>query len=166
MKTIHLFEETKVVLVQLIESLNKLNYDEYTHKIEPLNNSSIGEHVRHIIELFQQLEVGYNTGVLNYDARKRDERIQQNLDFAIESIAKIVESITKENKKIQLITLLTDNENLIETNYYRELMYNLEHCIHHQALLKIGFNYLGIDKLPEDYGVAKSTLIYRKQCAQ
>jgi uncharacterized damage-inducible protein DinB len=166
MKTIHLFEETKVVLVQLIESLNKLNYDEYTHKIEPLNNSSIGEHVRHIIELFQQLEVGYNTGVLNYDARKRDVLIQQNLDFAIESIAKIVESITKENKKIQLITLLTDNENLIETNYYRELMYNLEHCIHHQALLKIGFNYLGIDKLPEDYGVAKSTLIYRKQCAQ
>lgn len=166
MKTVHLFEETKVVLVQLIESLNKLNYDEYTHKIEPLNNSSIGEHVRHIIELFQQLELGYNTGVLNYDARKRDERIQQNLDFAIESIAKIVESITKENKKIQLITLFTDNENLIETNYYRELMYNLEHCIHHQALLKIGFNYLGIDKLPEDYGVAKSTLIYRKQCAQ
>ncbi len=166
MKTIHLFEETKVVLVQLIESLNKLNYDEYTHKIEPLNNSSIGEHVRHIIELFQQLELGYNTGVLNYDARKRDERIQQNLDFAIESIAKIVESITKENKKIQLITLLTDNENLIETNYYRELLYNLEHCIHHQALIKIGFNYLGIDKLPEDYGVAKSTLIYRKQCAQ
>lgn len=166
MKTIHLFEETKVVLVQLIESLNKLNYDAYIHKIEPLNNSSIGEHVRHIIELFQQLEVGYNTGVLNYDARKRDVRIQQNLDFAIESIAKIVESITKENKKIQLITLLTDDENLIETNYYRELMYNLEHCIHHQALLKIGFNYLGIDKLPEDYGVAKSTLIYRKQCAQ
>lgn len=166
MKTVHLFEETKVVLVQLIESLNKLNYDAYTHKIEPLNNSSIGEHVRHIIELFQQLEVGYNTGVLNYDARKRDVRIQQNLDFAIESIAKIVESITKENKKIQLITLLTDDENLIETNYYRELMYNLEHCIHHQALLKIGFNYLGIDKLPEDYGVAKSTLIYRKQCAQ
>jgi uncharacterized damage-inducible protein DinB len=166
MKTIHLFEETKVVLVQLIESLNKLNYDEYTHKIEPLNNSSIGEHVRHIIELFQQLEVGYNTGVLNYDARKRDVLIQQNLDFAIESIAKIVESITKENKKIQLITLLAEDENLIETNYYRELMYNLEHCIHHQALLKIGFNYLGIDKLPEDYGVAKSTLIYRKQCAQ
>lgn len=166
MKTVHLFEETKVVLVQLIESLNKLNYDAYTHKIEPLNNSSIGEHVRHIIELFQQLEVGYNTGVLNYDARKRDVRIQQNLDFAIESIAKIVESITKENKKIQLITLLTDDENLIETNYYRELMYNLEHCIHHQALLKIGFNYMGIDKLPADYGVAKSTLIYRKQCAQ
>ncbi|MBK9479089.1 MAG: DinB family protein [Bacteroidetes bacterium] len=166
MKNNHLFEETKAVLMQLIESLNKLNYDEYTHKIEPLNNSSIGEHVRHITELFQQLEIGYNSGVLNYDERKRDVRIQQNLDFAIESIAKIIESVTKENKKIQLITLLSANENQIETNYYRELMYNLEHCIHHQALLKIGFQYLGIDEIPDDYGVAKSTLAYRKQCAQ
>ncbi|HRH63733.1 MAG TPA: DinB family protein, partial [Bacteroidia bacterium] len=103
MKNNHLFEETKAVLVQLIDSLNKLNYDEYTHKIVPLNNSSIGEHVRHITELFQQLEVGYSSGVLNYDARKRDVRIQQNLDFAIESIAKIIESVSKENKKIQLI---------------------------------------------------------------
>ena len=48
--------------VQLTESLNELTDAEYTQPCKALFNASIGQHVRHIIELFLCLEKGYETG--------------------------------------------------------------------------------------------------------
>lgn len=54
----------------------------------------------------------------------------------------------------------------IESNYFRELLYNLEHCIHHQALIKVAVLQLDYLQIDPDFGVARSTLEYRKQCVQ
>ena len=40
------------VFVQLNESLQQLSNDEYTQQCPTLFNATIGQHVRHIIELF------------------------------------------------------------------------------------------------------------------
>ena len=53
------------VFVQLSETLNQLSGDEYTQPSKILFNASIGQHVRHIIELFLCLEKGYETGSVN-----------------------------------------------------------------------------------------------------
>lgn len=166
MKDQSIILEAKEVLMQLVESINTLSFDDYTQKISLLSNTTIGEHTRHIIELFQQLVDGYETGSIDYDKRKRDSMIQQNIDFAIESIANIISCIDKNNKDITLKTLYNSNENQIKTNYHRELMYNIEHCIHHQAIIKIAFLYLGKTDLSDNFGVAKSTIEFRNKCAQ
>jgi len=166
MKNSALFLGAKSALHQLAEVINQLSYDEYTQKIELLSNSTIGEHTRHIIELFQQLSIGYETDCVDYDNRKRNIEIQQNVDYATECIANIICNLVNSNKIMQLKTLYHQNENLIETNYFRELMYNIEHCIHHQAIIKIGLLYLGKELKVENFGVAKSTLIFREKCAQ
>jgi uncharacterized damage-inducible protein DinB len=158
--------EAKEVLMELIDSINTLSFDEYTQKISLLSNSSIGEHTRHIIELFQQLLKGYETGTVDYDKRKRNNEIQLNIDFAVESIAGIICLLEKENKSLSLNTELNNNEALIQTNYYRELMYNIEHCVHHQAIMKIAFLFLDKNDLAENFGVAKSTIKFRNQCVQ
>jgi hypothetical protein len=44
--------------------------------------------------------------------------------------------LEKENKKIELQQIVDGEEIRVESNYLRELLYNLEHCIHHQALIK------------------------------
>ena len=121
--------EAKDVLLQLLQSISSLSFDEYTQKIHLLSNSSIGEHTRHIIELFQQLLEGYGTASIDYDKRKRNIKIQENIDFAVECIANIICVLDKENKPLNLHIELSNFENIIATNYYRELMYNLEHCI-------------------------------------
>jgi len=54
----------------------------------------------------------------------------------------------------------------IETNYYRELLYNLEHCIHHQALIRVALFQMENIKVNANFGVAPSTIEYRKQCVQ
>ena len=48
------------------------------------------------------------------------------------------------------------------TSVDRELLYCLDHAIHHQALIKIGLKELQIaDLVGDDFGVAYSTLRYR-----
>ena len=54
----------------------------------------------------------------------------------------------------------------IATNYHREIAYNLEHTIHHMALIRVGLTEVAKIELPENFGVASSTVKFRNQCAQ
>lgn len=166
MKAFALNSEIKHVLLQLLDTLNTLSKDDYTYKLPILSDSSIGEHTRHIIELFQCLNNGYSLGIVNYDARKRDLELQTDLDFAMQTIAQLISELNKEDKNLNLISTYSDSTLEISTTYYRELLYNLEHCIHHQAILKIGLVNLNIEVLDDSFGVAKSTMEYKKTCAQ
>ena len=60
---------------------------------------------------------------------------------------------------------LNDEEAItIETNYYRELIYNIEHAVHHMAIMKIGIHEVApYISLPADFGVAASTIRYKKE---
>lgn len=155
-------EEAHQVLQQLSNCLDSLTNEEYTEKILVFENMSIGEHSRHIIELFQQLLLGYDLGIINYDARKRDKLLQQDILFAKQSIKALITELKRKNKSLQLFTTY-NNKQSIETNYYRELMYNIEHCIHHQAIIKIGLYYLEKNCSIENFGIAKSTIEYRNK---
>ncbi|MDD5151019.1 MAG: DinB family protein [Flavobacterium sp.] len=161
-----LLSSIKNNLEELTNLLNQLSNDEYATPCVQLTNASIGEHTRHIIELFQCLENQYESGILNYDKRERNTLIQTDTDFAIQQIVSIQNNLDKENKKIVLRQMIDGNEITTESNYYRELLYNFEHCIHHQALIKVAVLMSDNIKVDENFGVARSTIEYRKQCAQ
>lgn len=157
------------VFVQLTESLNQLSVAEYSQPSRILFNASIGQHVRHIIELFLCLEKGYETGVVNYEKRKRDYKIETDKDFAIQLLKDIYHRLDRPN--IELVMEAEDYEAgqeivAIPSNYYREIAYNLEHTIHHMALIRVGINEVSSVVLPQEFGVAYSTIKYRKECAQ
>lgn len=153
-------------LNELVSLLNQLSNDDFTSPCKGLSNSTIGEHTRHIIEMFQCLENQYEDGVVNYDNRNRDYRIQTDTDFALQCIVAIKNQLEKENKEIVLQQIVDGEELRIESNYFRELLYNLEHCIHHQALIKVAVLQLEHLEIDADFGVARSTIEYRNQCAQ
>ena len=153
-------------LNELSELLSQLSNEDFSKPCPALSNSSIGEHTRHVIEMFQCLEKQYDLGVVNYDKRKRDQNIQTDTLFAKQSIDLILNQLDKPNKFIQLQQFIDGEEILIESNYHRELLYNLEHCIHHQALIKVAILQLENILVNDNFGVACSTIEFRKQCAQ
>jgi len=153
-------------LTELSGLLTQLSDDDYCCPCHELSNATIGEHTRHIIEMFQCLENQYESGIVNYDNRKRDYTIQTNTVFAKECIDIILNQVDKENKELQLQQIVDGEKLLIQSNYQRELLYNLEHCIHHQALIKVAIIQSNSVAIDENFGVARSTIEYRKQCAQ
>ena len=153
-------------LNELSVLVSQLSNEDYSSPCHDLSNATIGEHTRHIIEMFQCLENQYETGIVNYDHRKRDYRIQTNTAFAKDCIDTILNQVDKPNKNLQLQQIVEDEELLIDSNYQRELLYNLEHCIHHQALIKVAIIQLKTIEIDQNFGVARSTIEYRNQCAQ
>lgn len=158
-----------LLLYQLKQLLEDLTDEQYSQRIALLSNASIGEHTRHIIEFFAELESGYENGCVNYDARKRDHKIETQRKQAISKLLWIVARAGKQNKPLLLESDFgIDNSNTckVPSNYGRELLYNLEHTIHHMALLRIAVNEVSAISLPVDFGVAVSTIKYRQSCAQ
>lgn len=153
-------------LDELLYLLNQLSDHEYSQSCTALSGASIGEHTRHVLEMFQCLENSYDSGILNYDNRERNNQIQTETEFAKQCIVTIKMGLKSENKTIYLEQIIDGLNIRIQSNYYRELLYNLEHCIHHQALIKVAvlqFENISVD---ENFGVARSTIEYRKQCVQ
>jgi hypothetical protein len=153
-------------LNELNDLLNQLTYEEYVYPCPYLSNASIGEHTRHIVEMFQCLLVQYDQGVINYDSRKRDRLIETDLTTAKAAIQTCMQELEKPNKVVRLVQMIEGHEITTESNYNRELLYNLEHCIHHQALIKVALIQNNSIVINEGFGVAPSTIEYRKQCAQ
>jgi uncharacterized damage-inducible protein DinB len=119
--------------------------------------------------MFQCLESGYQRGEVDYEKRKRDRQIETDKHFAVTLLLEIIQQIGKENKILAMLTYYDDlslKPEKISTNYYREIAYNLEHTIHHMALIRVGLRELGDIPVDDSYGVASSTLKYRKQCVQ
>ena len=153
-------------LNELYDLLSQLSSEDYTCPCFGLSNATIGEHTRHIIEMFQCLENQYDFGIVNYDNRKRDSKIQTNTNFAQQTIEAVISQLDKPNKPLHLQQIVDGEEVLIESNYDRELLYNLEHCIHHQALIKVAILQNESIIIDANFGVARSTIEYRNQCVQ
>jgi hypothetical protein len=161
-----LVQIVKQNLSENIDFLLQLTNEEMTLPFPELDNASIGEHMRHIIELLGLLVDNYHIGCINYDKRKRDIILQTDKKEAIKILEKYRSEIDKPNRSLSLTHNCFSSTELLETNYFRELLYNLEHSIHHQALIKVVLYRLPHIKIPNSFGIAPSTLEYSKQCAQ
>ena len=158
-----------IVFDQLQDALQGLSDAEYAVPVPALSHSSIGSHVRHIIEMFQCLMEGYPTGLVDYARRRRDRTIEENKRTAAELLVSLLENLEKPNKDLSVSAEYADEQGepiRVDSNYERELVFNLEHAIHHMALIRIGIAEAAGIRLPESFGVAFATVNYRNQCAQ
>lgn len=156
--------ESLASLVIVLEQLR--NTACYNNPCEALSNATIGQHTRHIIELYQCLLTGYTEGKINYDDRKRNQLYENDTIAAVAAIQQIQQNLDQPDKQVKIFCGTDGNSVCIESNYNREVLYNLEHCIHHQALIKVALLTIKDLNIEEGFGVAPSTLQHRQQCAQ
>jgi hypothetical protein len=155
------------VLEQLKTHLSQLNQEEYAQKLPVFNQVSIGAHTRHVVEFYQCLLNGTKTGLINYDARQRDLRIEQQLDYTLDIIDEIMyrlQNVNDLSQKINLKVEYGDEHFTVPTTFTREEVYLIEHTIHHFALIRIGlqesFPQVNIDP---NFGYAHSTIQHKQK---
>ncbi len=156
------------VLDQLESAVVGMLPEDFCQACPALGSATIGQHVRHTIEFFQCLERGTETGMVNYDLRAHDKQLETDRVLAIEviqSIRRFVD-VHVSDKTLVLQTCYGLDESgfqEIATTYFRELAYNLEHAVHHMAIIRIGVREVAsYVELPADFGIAASTLKYRR----
>ena len=159
----------RTVLAPLKDVIGQLSPQDFSRPIQVLAGASVGAHVRHILDMYQCLENGIDTGVVNYEHRKRDQAIECDPARAGSAIEDILKSLREEDLSMYLegrYSETDDQDVRVASSYHREVLYNLEHSIHHMALIRIGLRDMGFLDLPDSFGVAPATIKYRTACAQ
>ena len=155
------------ILDQLEDVVTQISAEDFTKPSPALSNSSVGQHLRHTLEFFICLESGFREGVINYDKRAHDKLIETDKFIALDAIRRIKDFVVATNKDVALRLDVgyerhTEDCVTIQTNYFRELTYNIEHAVHHMALIKIGVREIAsYVTLSRDFGIAVSTLRHK-----
>jgi uncharacterized damage-inducible protein DinB len=156
------------ILTQLVELVKQMDERDFSKPSDALSKSTIGQHLRHTLEFFFCLEVGFEKGVINYDKRAHDKIIETDKYLALNALHRIIDFVNHihQNKSLKLEVGYDNNHDdviTVESNLTRELVYNIEHAVHHMAIMKIGIREVApYIVLPYDFGVAASTIRYQE----
>jgi hypothetical protein len=160
-------------LLQLKFVLEQINNNQFSSQLDVLNGSTIGMHVRHVLEFYNCLIHSKNTSQINYDHRKRDALLEVSVDECVKTISKILVFLDEIESDFDIklsANYSTQNESenvVLSSTFYRELLYNVEHTVHHFAIIKIGLKAIDANlKIDNSFGVAASTIRNNNLCAQ
>ncbi len=158
-------QETSIALfAQLTGVVEQLTPTDFSLPLPILFGSSVGKHLRHIIEFYDLALTAHQTGSINYDRRVRQLALENDPKAAIDAMhqmAVLVDLYQTDRLLAFDASISSDgvSDVLISTTYYRELHYNIEHAVHHAAIIRIGLQHTFSDVvLPPHFGVAHATV--------
>jgi hypothetical protein len=159
------------ILAQLKNLLLQFTNEQYAQPLPVLSENTIGKHVRHVVEFYECLLKGIHQEEINYDKRERNLQIETNIAYTINIIEGISAALEQQkvDVPIKLAMEYQANETFhVNSTYFRELVYNIEHAIHHFAIIAIAVKSSFPEiNLAENFGTAYSTIQFQeKQCAQ
>jgi hypothetical protein len=155
------------ILLQLSNLVVSLTDEDYQRPSKSLSNSTIGQHLRHTLEFFICFEQGCSTGVINYDRRNHDKAIETDRQLALDVISRIMIFVSNldDHRSVKLevnYDLDADSFEVLDSTTSRELVYNIEHAVHHMAIMKIGiYEVAPYVILPAGFGIAASTIRHK-----
>ncbi|MCF6167814.1 DinB family protein [Lutibacter sp.] len=145
-----------------IQLLSTISDDEYSNTTIAPYYSSIGSHMRHILDVFDCIFDGLNEGEINLINRKRNELAEnytkEGLAYFDEILKKLDTLRTKDFNKIVKVTddlgigIITANFTLAAI-----LIQAHSHAIHHFASVGYIISQLGISLPDEDFGFNPTT---------
>ena len=158
-------EVAKKQLFELQSILNQLKDSDYSKTLAVLEDGTLGRHVRHILEFYECLFVSCADNTVCYDDRKRNILLEENVRFASDYIYEIIDKIeeVKINKRLLLKSKYDSAEIIMESSLFREITYNIEHTVHHLAIIRIAVtSELTYIDLSTTFGYADSTVQFLK----
>lgn len=157
------------ILKQGVGLIEKIGDETYSQNVNETckNGGTVGGHFRHCLEFVNCFLGGIDAGKIDYSLRARNHTVETKRIFAIKELKKTIEilenseSVESFNLKILLVKPETAaaEDFWCESSVERELEFLNSHTIHHFALIGFKLRVRGF-VLPEEFGVAPSTLKY------
>lgn len=152
---------------QGLELCNQLDQASYNHKAVPYVQSSIGEHLRHIIDLYLAVKDETKVGVVDYDHRRRGAQVETDLETGINELMQVktwLEQLTDSElaKSVSILSeasIATQQVCEMPSTMRRELLFVASHTIHHFALIKVIAVHCNVET-SEHLGYAPATATY------
>jgi hypothetical protein len=133
-------------------------------------SSGIAAHFRHVLEHLVCFFEACPSGLIDYDRRPRDPRIEGSRSACLELMERIsacFEGLDEGSGEVPLRVVMATHPDpavppvVVMSSRDRELLFLLSHTIHHYALIRLILLHRDI-RVPDGFGYAPSTL--RSRC--
>jgi len=160
-------------LEQMIDFIQGLSDEIYMQIPEPLFSSSIGEHLRHILDLYMALINANDLENINYDVRRRGIGLEKDKNEGIKELYIVCDWL----KLLDLMKLNIKTNISTEVSVYNEIAVNFPstvgrevcfvstHLTHHLALMAAIAKFLG-HSVKTNLGVAPTTASFLRSQKQ
>jgi len=150
---------------QVLEVVTALSVASYKARVN--GRSQPGAHIRHVLDHYISLQQGIDTGIVDYDHRRRDCQAESCPEVAINELTIIrqwLRELPSENLALQVkseVSLCDSCSITLDTDLERELLYTLNHTVHHMAYVALLLQSNG-EEVNATIGVAPATASHRR----
>ena len=159
-------------LDQLVTFIESLDEADYQYIAEPWFVSSIGEHLRHIVDLYLAMMNSADLKNIDYDVKRRGSPIEASKKLGLSELVKIrlwlcQISIEEMQQDILISTetaLSFQHAEVFKSSFGRELCFASSHLMHHLAIMGAIAKLAGI-KVDPTLGLAPATATHVRESA-
>lgn len=150
--------------------LCSISDEQYCFRPSSHMTSTIGEHIRHIIDLFISVREASTSNLIDYDIRNRGASVETARGEALALFSHLKEwvgsisadSLTKSVKIKSEVSLSVCRSVEFDSTYSRELAFAGMHMVHHIALIRVLASLQGI-VVDKNFGLAPATATFRRE---
>lgn len=153
-------EQLNAILVELEQIPKQLADNVY-------REANIGQHMRHVFDHMLAIKAAIEDGLVDYDRRDRGNEVETDRLMASQQLSLLrlwIQTEDFDNRKVAVASEIDcDNTQRMrfDSNLNREILYVINHTIHHAAHIKLVLAQFGIN-LPEHIGIAPGTASYNR----
>ncbi len=145
-----------------VKLLNSVDDSQYSDNSVAPYYSSIGIHMRHILDVFDCIFSGLETNKVDLSARKRNELAESKVAFGLAYFDKTIEQLNGlQDQNLDIVVEVKDDLGLgvVSANYTlaSALIQAHSHAIHHFASIGYIISQLGINLPDSDFGYNPTT---------
>ncbi len=129
--------------------------------------ANVGQHMRHVFDHMLAIKLAIAEGLVDYDKRDRGNEVETDRLMASQQLSLLrlwIQTEDFDNHKVAVASEI-DCENTqrmrFDSNLNREILYVINHTIHHAAHIKLVLAQFGIN-LPAHIGIAPGTASFNR----
>ena len=168
-----LIDENVGLIDQAVELITSIDPALYANNDHALFESGVGRHLRHILDFYERFLDGRRSFV-DYNARRRDERVESDPTYAAARARAVAERLREIEAdatapapggaaRLEVSCEVFDEDGgglRAASSVERELSALASHTVHHYAIIALLLRAQD-ESVPSDFGVAPSTLRHR-----